>query len=52
MVAHDVIKKNDDRRLIYHLVLSQGTCEIITLPASSMFDIHSGRYTVMPDDIY
>ena len=52
MVAHDFIRKDNDRRLLYNLVFSQGTCEIIALPASSLFDIHSGRYTIMPEDIY
>ena len=52
MVAHDFIRKDNDKRLLYNLVFSQGTCEIITLPAPSLFDIHSGRYTIMPDDIY
>ena len=51
-VAHDFIKKYKEKRLLYNLVFSQGTCEIITLPASSLFDIHSGRYTIMPKDIY
>ena len=52
MVAHDFIKKDDDKRLIYNLVFSEKTCQIITLPAPSLFDIHSGRYTIMPEDIY
>ena len=51
MVAHDFIKKDNNKRLLYNLVFSQGTCEIITLPASSLFDIHSGRYTIIPEDI-
>ena len=52
MVAHDFIKKDKDKRLLYNLVHSQGTCETIALPASSLFDIYSGRYTIMPEDIY
>ena len=52
MVAHHFINSNDDRRLLYNLVFSQGTCEIITLPAPSLFNLYSGRYTIMPDDIY
>jgi hypothetical protein len=52
MVAHDFISKDNDKRLIYNLVFSQGTCQIITLPAPSLFDIYSGRYIIMPDDIY
>ena len=52
MVAHDFISKDNDKRLIYNLVFSQGTCQIITLPAPSLFDIYSGGYIIMPDDIY
>jgi hypothetical protein len=52
MVAHDFITKDDDKRLIYNLVFSQGTYQIITLPAPSLFDIHSGRYIILPDDNY
>lgn len=52
MVAHDFIGKDDDKRLLYNLVSSQGTCEIITLPAPSLFNIHSGRYIIIPNDIY
>jgi hypothetical protein len=52
MVAHDFISKDNDKQLIYNLVFSQGTCQIITLPAPSLFDIYSGRYIIMPDDLY
>ena len=52
MVAHDFIKKDNGKRLLYNLVFSQGTCEIITLSAPSLFNIHSGRYTIMLEDIY
>ena len=51
MVAHHFIDKDKHRRLLYNLVFCQGTYEIITLPASSLFDLYSGRYTIMPDDI-
>ena len=47
MVAHDFIKKNKEKKLLYNLVFSQGTCETIALPASSLFNIYSGRYTIM-----
>ena len=52
MVAHDFIKKDDGIRLLYNLVFSQGTSETIALPAPSLFDIYSGRYTIIPKDIY
>jgi hypothetical protein len=52
MVLHDFIAKDNAKRLIYNLVFSQGTRQIITLPAPSLFDIYSGRYTIMPEDIY
>jgi hypothetical protein len=52
IVAHDFIAKDDGKRLIYNLVFSLGTCRIIILPAPSLFDIHSGRYLIMPEDIY
>ena len=52
MVAHDLIKKDKEKRLLCNLVFSQGTCETIALPASSLFDIHSGRYLILPRDIY
>ena len=52
MVAHDFIKKDDDKRLIYNMVFSEKTCQIITLPAPFLFDIHSGRYFIMNADIY
>ena len=40
------------KRLLYNLVFRQGTCEIVTLPAPSLFDIYLGRYIIMPEDIY
>ena len=52
MVLHDFIREDDDKRLIYNLVFSEKTCQIITLPAPSLFDIHSGEYLTMPKDIY
>ena len=52
MVAHEFIKKDDDKRLIYNLVFSEKTYQIITLPAPSLFDIHSGRYIILPNEIY
>ena len=52
MVAHDFIVKDKEKRLIYNLVFSETTCQTITLPAPSLFNIHSGTYLIMPDDIY
>ena len=52
MLGHDFISDDKDKRLIYNLVFSQKTCQIITLPAPSLFDIHSGRYLILPEDIY
>lgn len=51
MVGHNFINSGDIR-FRYNLVFSQGTREIITLPAPSLFDLSSGRYTIMPEDIY
>ena len=33
MVAHDFICDDKEKRLIYNLVFSEKTCQIITLPA-------------------
>ena len=52
MVLHDFISDDKDKRLIYNLVFSQKTCQIITLPAPSLFNIHSGTYLILPEDIY
>ena len=40
MVAHDFIRHNKEKRLIYNLVFSEKTCQIITLHAPSLFNIH------------
>ena len=52
MVAHDFISADKETRLIYNLVFSQKTCQIITLPAPSLINIHSGTYLILPEDIY
>ena len=52
MVRHDFLDRDASRRMIYNLVFSQGTRETITLPAPSLFDLHVGRYTIIPSDIY
>ena len=51
MVGHDFIDEGPVR-FRYNLVFSQGTREVIILPAPTLFDIHRGRYTIMPKDIY
>ena len=52
MVAHDFICDDKEKRLIYNLVFSEKTCQIITPLASSLFNIYSGTYIILPDDIY
>mgnify|MGYP005814458219 CR=1 FL=1 len=52
MVAHDFIRYNKEKRLIYNRVFSEKTCQIITLPAPSLFNILSGTYLILLDDIY
>ena len=46
MVAHKFIHYDEEKRLIYNLIFSEDTFQIITLPAPTLFDIHSGRYFV------
>ena len=52
MVGHKFIRYDKEKRLIYNLVFSEDTFQIITLPAPALFDIHSGRYFVFPTDIH
>ena len=52
MVRHDFLDRDASRRMIYNLAFSQGTRETITLPAPFLFDLHVGRYTIMPLDMY
>ena len=52
MVAHNFIRFDKEKRLICKLVFSEETFQIITLPAPTLFDIHSGRYFVLPADIH
>ena len=52
MVAHDFIRYDKEKRLIYNQVFSEKTCQIITLPAPYLFNIHSGTYLIMPSNIY
>ena len=49
MVAHDFICDDKEKRLIYNLVFSEKTCQIITLPAPFLFNIYSGMYIILPD---
>ena len=42
MVAHDFIVKNKKQMLKYNLIFDKTHCETITLPATSLFNIHSG----------
>ena len=48
MVAHKFIRHDEEKGLIYNLVFSEVTFQIITLPAPILFDIHSGRYFFCP----
>ena len=52
MVADDFIRYDKEKRLIYNLVFSEVTFQIITLPAPVLFDMHLGRYIVLPADIH
>ena len=52
MVRHDFLDRDNNKRMSYNLVFSQGTRETITLSAPSLFNLHLGRYIIMPSDIY
>ena len=52
MVAHDFIIKNREGELKYKLFFDKHHPETITLPAPSLFDLSSGKYLVLPEDIY
>ena len=52
MVAHDFIVKDKKNMLKYKLIFYKTYCGIITLPAPSLFNIHSGTYLIMPADIH
>ena len=51
MVGHDFIYSGT-LKFWYNLVFNQDTRETINLPAPSLFDLFSGRYTIMLEDIY
>ena len=52
MVAHKFIRHDEEKRLIYNLVLSENTFHIITLPTPILFNIHSDGYFVLPMAIH
>ena len=52
MVVHDFIVKNKKKMLKYTLIFDKTHCEIITLPAPSLFNILSGTYLILPEAIY
>ena len=52
MVAHDFIVKNKKKILRYNLIFAKTKCKTIILPTPSLFNIHSGTYLIMPEDIY
>ena len=52
MVAHEFIVKNNKNMLKYNLIYDKTHCEIITLPAPSLFNILSGTYLILPEAIH
>ena len=52
MVAHDFIVKNKKKQLKYNFIFDKNYCEIITLPEPSLFNIFSGKYLILPEDIH
>ena len=52
MVAHKFIRHDEEKIIIYNLVFSENTIQIITLSAPVLFDMHSGKYIVLPADIH
>ena len=52
MVAHKFIRYDEEKRLIYNLIFSEDTFQIITLPAPTLFDIHSGRSFILLEDMH
>ena len=52
MVAHKFIRYDEERRLIYNLIFSENTFQIITVLAPILFDIHSSMYFVLSADIH
>ena len=54
MAAHEFIvkDKNKKKMLNYRLIFGKNNFETITLPAPSLFNIFSGKYLVLPEDVY
>ena len=52
MVAHEFIVKDNNKILKYKLIFGKNYCEIITLPAPSLFNIFSGTYLILPEAVY
>ena len=52
MVAHEFIVKDKKKILKYKLIFGKNYCEIITLPAPSLFNIFSGTYLILPKAIH
>ena len=52
MVAHEFIVKDKSKILKYKLIFGKHYCEIITLPAPSLFNIFSGTYLILPEAIH
>ena len=52
MVAHDFLCYDKEKRLIYNLVFDEDNFQIVTLPAPTLFNLHSGRYFVLSADIH
>ncbi|MDC1542072.1 hypothetical protein N8498_05055, partial [Candidatus Pseudothioglobus singularis] len=52
MVAHDFLCYDIEKRLIYNLIFDEDRFQIVTLPAPTLFDLHSGRHFVLPVDIH
>ena len=52
MVAHDFIVKDKKKMLKYKLIFDKNYCEIIVLPAPSLFNIFSGTYLILPEAIH
>ena len=52
MVAHDFIVKHKKKMLKYNFRFNKTHRETIILPAPSLFNIFSGTYLILPEDIY
>ena len=52
MIAHDFIVKYKDRLLNYKLRFDEKYCEIVTLPAPSLFDLSTCIYLVTSNAFY